>query len=109
VPRYYPIPGDGPVGELLAATGRHPNRPAHVHFIVSAPGYRTVTTHLFVDDSPYLDSDAVFGVKESLVREFPVVDDPARAAGVGLPNPFRTVHFDVALLRDDRGPDEGVA
>jgi protocatechuate 3,4-dioxygenase beta subunit len=108
VPRYYPIPDDGPVGELLAATGRHPNRPAHVHFIVSAPGYRTVTTHLFVDDSPYLDSDAVFGVKESLVRAFPVVDDPARAAGVGLPNPFRTVHFDVALLRDDRGPDEGV-
>ncbi|MCU1604126.1 MAG: chqB [Modestobacter sp.] len=107
VPRHYPIPDDGPVGELLAATGRHPNRPAHVHFIVSAPGYRTVTTHLFVDGSPYLDSDAVFGVKESLVREFPVVDDPARAAGVGLPNPFRTVHFDVALLRDDHDPGEG--
>ena len=100
LPRYYPIPDDGPVGRLLAATGRHPNRPAHVHFIVTAPGHRTVTTHLFVDDSPYLDSDAVFGVKESLVREFPVVDDPARAAEVGLPNPFRTVHFDVALLRE---------
>jgi protocatechuate 3,4-dioxygenase beta subunit len=109
VPRYYPIPADGPVGELLAATGRHPNRPAHVHFIVTAPGHRTVTTHLFVDDSPYLDSDAVFGVKESLVRPFPVVDDPARAAEVGLPNPFRTVHFDVALLRDDGGPDDGGA
>jgi protocatechuate 3,4-dioxygenase beta subunit len=109
VPRYYPIPADGPVGELLAATGRHPNRPAHVHFIVTAPGYRTVTTHLFVDDSPYLDSDAVFGVKESLVRPFPVVDDPARAAEVGLPNPFRTVHFDVALLRDDGSPDDGGA
>ncbi|MCW2536299.1 MAG: chqB [Modestobacter sp.] len=100
LPRYYPIPDDGPVGRLLAATGRHPNRPAHVHFIVTAPGHRTVTTHLFVDDSPYLDSDAVFGVKESLVRAFPVVDDPARAAEVGLPNPFRTVHFDVALLRE---------
>jgi protocatechuate 3,4-dioxygenase beta subunit len=109
VPRYYPIPADGPVGELLAATGRHPNRPAHVHFIVTAPGHRTVTTHLFVDDSPYLDSDAVFGVKESLVRPFPVVDDPARAAEVGLPNPFRTVHFDVALLRDDGSPDDGGA
>jgi protocatechuate 3,4-dioxygenase beta subunit len=109
VPRYYPIPADGPVGELLAATGRHPNRPAHVHFIVTAPGHRTVTTHLFVDDSPYLDSDAVFGVKESLVRPFPLVDDPARAAEVGLPTPFRTVHFDVALLREDGSSDDGGA
>jgi protocatechuate 3,4-dioxygenase beta subunit len=104
VPRYYPIPDDGPVGELLAATGRHPNRPAHVHFIVTAPGHRPVTTHLFVDGDPYIESDAVFGVKESLIRQFPVVDDPARAAEVGLPNPFRTVHFDVALLRADEAP-----
>jgi protocatechuate 3,4-dioxygenase beta subunit len=104
VPRYYPIPDDGPVGQLLAATSRHPYRPAHVHFIVTGRGYRPVTTHLFVDDSPYLDSDAVFGVKESLVRPFPLVDDPARAAQVGLPNPFRTVHFDVALLRTDEEP-----
>jgi protocatechuate 3,4-dioxygenase beta subunit len=102
VPRYYPIPDDGPVGELLAATARHPNRPAHVHFLVTAPGHRPVTTHLFVAGDPYIDSDAVFGVKESLVREFPEVDDPARAAEVGLPNPFRTVHFDVALLRADQ-------
>jgi protocatechuate 3,4-dioxygenase beta subunit len=102
VPRYYPIPVDGPVGEVLGATGRHPNRPAHVHFIVTSPGYRPVTTHLFVDESPFLDSDAVFGVKESLVRRFPLVDDPARAAEVGLPNPFRTVHFDVGLLPADQ-------
>jgi catechol 1,2-dioxygenase len=98
VPRYYPIPDDGPVGHLLAATGRHPYRPAHVHFLVTAPGHRPLTTHLFVAGSPYIDSDAVFGVKESLVREFALVDDPARAAEAGLPNPFRTVHFDVALL-----------
>jgi catechol 1,2-dioxygenase len=104
LPKYYPIPDDGPVGEMLAATGRHPYRPAHVHFIVTAPGHRPVTTHLFVDDSPYLDSDAVFGVKESLVLPFPSVDDPDRAAEVGLPNPFRTVHFDVALLREDQAP-----
>jgi protocatechuate 3,4-dioxygenase beta subunit len=97
VPRYYPIPDDGPVGQLLTATGRHPNRPAHLHFIVAAPGYRTVTTHVFVDDSPYLDSDAVFGVKESLVRAVPVVDDPTRAAALGLPNPFRTLTFDLTL------------
>ncbi|MFC4049939.1 dioxygenase [Actinomadura syzygii] len=97
VPRYYPIPQDGPVGRLLEATARHPNRPAHIHFEVSAPGYRTVTTHLFVAGTPYIDSDAVFGVKPSLVREFPEVDDPERAAAVGLPNPFRTVNFDVVL------------
>jgi protocatechuate 3,4-dioxygenase beta subunit len=105
VPRYYPIPDDGPVGELLTATSRHPYRPAHVHFIATAPGHRPVTTHLFVDDSPYLDSDAVFGVKESLVRRFPLVDDAARAAEVGLPNPFHTVHFDIALLRTGQTPE----
>ena len=97
VPRHYPIPVDGPVGKLLAAMSRHPNRPAHIHFEVSAPGMRTVTTHLFVAESPYIDSDAVFGVKPSLVREFPWADDPARADRVGLPNPFRTVDFPVAL------------
>jgi hydroxyquinol 1,2-dioxygenase len=99
VPRYYPIPDDGPVGTLLRATGRHPYRPAHIHFIVAADGYQPVTTHLFVADTPYLDSDAVFGVKDSLVRDFPIVDDPERAAELGLPNPFRTVHFDVVLRR----------
>ncbi len=72
-----------------------------MHFIVAAEGHLPVTTHLFVDESPYLDSDAVFGVKESLVCSFPVVDDPERAAEAGVANPFRTVHFDVALLRDD--------
>ena len=104
VPRFYPIPDDGPVGQLLAATGRHPNRPAHLHFIVAAPGYRPVTTHVFVADSPYLDSDAVFGVKESLIREVPEVDDPPRAAELGLANPFRTLTFDVTLLRADQAP-----
>ncbi|MGY1685477.1 MULTISPECIES: intradiol ring-cleavage dioxygenase [unclassified Geodermatophilus] len=99
VPRWYPIPDDGPVGQLLAATGRHPNRPAHLHVIAAAPGYRPVTTHVFVADSPYLDSDAVFGVKESLVRDVPEVDDAERAAALGLPNPFRTLTVDVTLLR----------
>jgi hydroxyquinol 1,2-dioxygenase len=101
VPRYYPIPGDGPVGRLLQATGRHPNRPAHIHFEVSSPGRRTLTTHLFVADSPYLYSDAVFAVKSSLIREFPQVDDPVRAHEVGLSNPFRTVDFAVALRAAD--------
>jgi len=109
VPRHYPIPVDGPVGQLLQATGRHPNRPAHMHFIVTAPGHRAVTTHLFVEDSPYIDSDAVFGVKDSLVRAFPTVDDPARAKELGLPNPFRSVHFDVRLLRDSSLSGRSVA
>jgi catechol 1,2-dioxygenase len=103
VPRYYPIPDDGPVGRLLAATGRHPYRPTHLHYIVTAPGYRTVTTQVFPSGSPYLDSDAVFGVKDSLVRDVPEVDDAARAAEIGLPNPFRTLTFDITLLRDE-GP-----
>jgi catechol 1,2-dioxygenase len=97
VPRYYPIPVDGPVGRLLEAMARHPYRPAHIHFIVTADGYQSVTTHLFVADSPYLDSDAVFGVKESLVRDFPTVDDAARAKELGLPNPFRSVDFEIGL------------
>jgi catechol 1,2-dioxygenase len=85
---------------MLRATGRHEFRPAHIHFEVSASGLRTVTTHVFVAGSPYLDSDAVFGVKESLVRDFEPVDDAARAAEVGLPNPFRWVDFPVTLRRE---------
>ncbi|WP_353946808.1 dioxygenase [Streptomyces sp. HUAS MG91] len=100
VPRHYPIPTDGPVGGLLRATGRHSYRAAHIHVAVTSPATRTLTTHLFVAGSPYLDSDAVFGVKESLVRDFAVVDDPERAAAHGLPNPFRHVDFPVTVERD---------
>ena len=75
-PMPYPIPDDGPVGAMLAASGRHPWRPAHIHMIVSALGYETLTTHIFDADSPYLDSDAVFAVKPSLLRRF--VRDGAR-------------------------------
>ncbi|HEX4216344.1 MAG TPA: dioxygenase [Candidatus Dormibacteraeota bacterium] len=63
----YPIPDDGPVGRLLRAAGRHPWRAAHIHVIASAPNHRTVTTHVFDAESDYLDSDAVFGVRESLI------------------------------------------
>ena len=97
VPAHYPIPTDGPVGALLTATRRHPYRPAHVHFIVDASGYVPVTTHVFVEGSPYLDSDAVFAVKQSLVRDFAPVDDPDTASRLGLPNPFRRARFDVVL------------
>jgi hydroxyquinol 1,2-dioxygenase len=83
-PTPYPIPDDGPVGRMLAATGRHPWRPAHLHMIVSAPGFEPVTTHIFDATSEYLDSDAVFAVKHSLLREFVPrsADDPERPAGV---------------------------
>jgi catechol 1,2-dioxygenase len=69
-PVAYPIPADGPAGGMLAATGRHPWRPAHLHMTVSAPGCERLTTHFFDAESAYLDSDAVFAVKPSLVREF---------------------------------------
>ena len=73
-PVSYPIPNDGPVGQLLGLLGRHPNRPAHMHYIISAPGYETVVTHTFVDDDEWLTSDAVFGVKESLIAHFEELD-----------------------------------
>ncbi|MBV8318366.1 MAG: intradiol ring-cleavage dioxygenase [Acetobacteraceae bacterium] len=69
-PAFYPIPDDGPVGDMLKATNRHPYRPAHVHFMISEPGYETLVTHVFVEGDPYLGSDAVFGVKQSLICEF---------------------------------------
>ncbi len=80
----YPIPHDGPVGRMLAASGRHPWRPAHIHVIVRAPGYKTVTTHVFDATSEYLDSDTVFAVKPSLLRIFVerAADDPERPASV---------------------------
>ncbi|WP_110239644.1 intradiol ring-cleavage dioxygenase [Nocardioides gilvus] len=69
-PTPYPIPVDGPVGQLLDATGRSPMRAAHLHFMVRATGYRTLVTHIFVRGDELLASDAVFGVKDSLVRDF---------------------------------------
>ncbi|TIU30274.1 MAG: 6-chlorohydroxyquinol-1,2-dioxygenase, partial [Mesorhizobium sp.] len=66
-PKFYPIPADGTVGKLLDALGRHPYRPAHLHYILKAQGFETLTTHIFDPDDPYINSDAVFGVKESLL------------------------------------------
>jgi catechol 1,2-dioxygenase len=98
-PKHYSIPTDGPVGKMLMALGRHPMRPAHIHFIVGAPGFEPVTTHVFVEGDPYLDSDAVFGVKDSLVEPFTLRNDPAEAKRLGLPNPFYTASHDFALVR----------
>lgn len=70
LPESYPIPDDGPVGEMLRATARHPWRPAHLHFMIEAPGYEKLVTHVFRRGDAYLDSDAVFGVRESLVADW---------------------------------------
>jgi hydroxyquinol 1,2-dioxygenase len=101
VPSYYPIPDDGPVGDLLRSTRRHPYRPAHIHFIVAAPGYQTLTTHVFVAGSHYIDSDAVFATRQSLITEFAAADDEAAAASYGVANPFRLATFDITLTRRD--------
>jgi hydroxyquinol 1,2-dioxygenase len=99
VPTYYPIPTDGPVGQLLLATRRHPYRPAHIHFIATAPGHATLTTHIFVAGDPYLDSDAVFAVKRSLVVDFAEVTDPVEGERHGVPVPFRHAKIDLVLDR----------
>jgi hydroxyquinol 1,2-dioxygenase len=96
-PTAYPIPVDGPVGGLLAGANRSPMRPAHVHFMVSAPGHQTVTTHVFADGDPHLDSDAVFGVKSELIA--PVVHNEPGPAPDGrvLDVPFWSITYDIVL------------
>lgn len=96
-PRHYPIPDDGPVGKLLASLGRHPNRAAHLHFIVTAPGYAPVITHIFTPDCPYLAQDTVFGVKRELVADFVQVDDAAQAEKFGTMAPFWRVDWNFTL------------
>ncbi len=97
-PVSYSIPDDGPVGQMLRALGRHSYRPAHIHFIVSAPGHRTLVTHLFVEGDPYLESDVVFGTKESLVVPFVLNESVEEAAQHGVSAPFWTVHYDFVLM-----------
>jgi len=97
VPSHYPIPADGPVGKMLRQTKRHQFRPAHIHFEVSAPGRRTVTTHIFSSRAVPTDSDTVFGVKESLIREFQLVDDDEAAARYDVTAPFRHADSTVVL------------
>ncbi len=96
-PSPYPIPTDGPVGKMLEITGRHPYRPAHVHFMLMAPGYETLVTQIFAENDPYLDSDAVFGVKDSLVKAF--AQQPAGQAPDGrhMETPYRYFNYDFGL------------
>ncbi len=98
-PAPYPIPDDGPVGDLLTAAAPGPMRPAHLHFKVDAPGYRTLITHIFVAGDPYLDRDAVFGVKESLITDF-AEHPPGRGPdGRVSDEPWTSVTFDIVLAR----------
>lgn len=96
-PRFYPIPDDGPVGRMLAALGRHPNRAAHIHFIITAPGFDPVITHIFSPDCQYLAEDAVFGVKDELIGELQRVTDPAVAAQLGVTAPAWLIDWDFVL------------
>jgi hydroxyquinol 1,2-dioxygenase len=103
-PLPYPVPHDGPVGRMLELTGRHPWRPAHIHMIVRAEGYRTVTTHIFDGTSDYLESDAVFAVKPSLVREFitHAAGDPDTPPGIA--GEWVSVCNDMVLAPEGQAP-----
>lgn len=98
-PTCYPIPTDGPVGEMLRAQGRHPWRPAHLHFMIQAPGHRKLVTHIFDRADQYLDSDAVFGVKDELVREY--VEHPPGAApdGSKRDTPWAAIEYDFVMAK----------
>jgi len=96
-PTFYPVPTDGPVGRMLRRMGRHPYRPGHIHMIVSATGFAPVTTHLFVSNSDYLDSDAVFGMKESLVAQFERHPPGVGPYGEPVDTPYYSVNYDFIL------------
>ena len=98
-PVSYPVPTDGPVGAMLLKMGRHPFRPAHIHTMIAREGFAPLTTHLFVAGDEYLDSDAVFGVKDSLVVDF-VAHPPGKAPdGSTVNEAFATAHYDFVLAR----------
>ena len=102
-PTPYPIPHDGPVGKMLEATGRSPVRAAHLHFMVTAPGYRTLVTHIFVVGDPQLDiGDSVFGVKDSLIKTFETQSaDTPTPDGRELQEPWSKAQFDIVLAPAD--------
>ncbi len=93
MPKYYPIPDDGPVGKLLTALGRHPYRPAHLHYIIEAQGFQPLVTHIFDPDDRYITSDAAFGVKASLMAKFQWTAGPVE----GFAGPFHLVEHDFVL------------
>lgn len=97
VPASYPIPDDGPVGNMLKAQERHPYRPAHVHFMVGHPGCETLVTHVFLAGDQYLDSDVVFGVKDSLIRATERQEPGITARGNRVDRPMAALRYDFVL------------
>jgi hydroxyquinol 1,2-dioxygenase len=97
LPCSYPIPTDGPVGDLITATQRHPMRPAHVHFLVKAQGYEPLITHVFLDGDQYLRSDVVFGVKEELIARVEQRSDPALPNGESVSGPWHLMSYDFQM------------
>jgi hydroxyquinol 1,2-dioxygenase len=97
LPCSYPIPTDGPVGDLITATQRHPMRPAHVHFLVKAEGYEPLITHVFLDGDQYLRSDVVFGVKDELIARVEQRSDPALPNGESVSDPWHLMSYDFQM------------
>jgi hydroxyquinol 1,2-dioxygenase len=98
-PAAYPIPSDGPVGELLAAANRSPMRPAHIHFMVTSPGHQRLVTHVFAAGGPHLEDDAVFGVKDSLIEELSEQPPGEGPGGRTLPGRWWKLTFDIRLSK----------
>jgi hydroxyquinol 1,2-dioxygenase len=97
LPCSYPIPTDGPVGEMILQTRRHPMRPAHLHFLVDAPGHEPLITHVFIEGDKYLDSDVVFGVKNALVSKVEKRTDPTMPDGKPADAPWHLMRYDFRL------------
>ncbi|MCP9626399.1 intradiol ring-cleavage dioxygenase [Rhodopseudomonas palustris] len=97
LPCSYPIPIDGPVGELILAAQRHPMRPAHVHFLVNAPGYEPLITHVFIEGDKYLESDVVFGVKDDLISSIELRNDAVMPDGREAPGPWHLMTYEFRM------------
>lgn len=98
-PSPYPIPTDGPVGQLLERLDRHPYRPAHVHFMLHAENHQKLVTQIFAEGDPYIDSDAVFGVKDSLVKSYALNEPGTAPDGKVLDRPWRHLVYDFGMRR----------
>jgi protocatechuate 3,4-dioxygenase beta subunit len=104
LPCSYPIPTDGPVGQMILDLRRHPMRPAHVHFLINAPGHEPLVTHVFVEGDKYIDSDVVFGVKQELISKVEKRTDPKMPDGKPAPAPWYLMSYEFRLK-----PGHGVA
>ncbi len=97
-PTFYPVPNDGPVGNMLHRLGRHPNRPGHMHTWLQSPNHESLITHLFVSDSPYIESDVVFGVRNSLIVDFAKHAPGTAPDGRVMDKAWHTCHYDFKLV-----------